>query len=163
MVACATLSIANFGLVRKALIERETILEIAPHLTRPLKLVLIHSSRHRPRWLMRMGLLIYDNLGGRKRIPSTATVDLRNSLEGSEVRGEFSRAFAYWDVWVDDSRLVILNARDAGRRGAKILRATEFVSAHRESGLWTAVSVLDGREPAPCACAGNCQLCRPLG
>ena len=129
----------EFGLVRKALIERETILDIAPHLTRPIKLILVHSSRHRPRWLIRLGLFIYDHLGGRKRIPSSEQVDLRSSLEGKEVREGFSHAFAYWDVWVDDSRLVVLNARDASRRGAQILRSTEFVSAHRRNGLWEVV------------------------
>ncbi len=126
----------EFGLVRKALIEREIILDIAPHLARPLRLILVHSSRHRPRWLMRLGLFVYDHLGGRKRIPSTEVIDLLTSVEGQAVRPEYSRGFAYWDVWVDDSRLVIANARDASLRGAQILRSTEVLSAHRRHELW---------------------------
>ncbi|MEM8853522.1 MAG: glycerol-3-phosphate dehydrogenase, partial [Pseudomonadota bacterium] len=129
----------EFRLVREALIEREVVLSVAPHLTRPLRLVLIHSPQQRPRWLIRLGLLLYDNLGGRKRIPATKAVDLKRSADGAMVRDTFTNAFAYYDVWVDDARLVILNALDAARRGAEVLTRTACVSARREDGLWRAV------------------------
>ncbi len=129
----------EFRLVREALIEREVMLEIAPHLTWPLRLILPHSPEQRPRWLIRLGLFIYDHLGGRKRIPSTQAVDLRREPEGEAVRDAFPKAFAYWDVWVDDSRLVVLNAVDAARRGAEVLTRTEVISARREGTLWAVI------------------------
>ncbi len=128
----------EFRLVREALIEREVLLEAAPHLTWPLRLVLLHSPEQRPRWLLRLGLLLYDNLGGRKRIPRSRAIDLNGKPEGAEVRQAFRKGFAYYDCWVDDSRLVILNAVDAARRGAEILTGTECVAARREDGLWLA-------------------------
>ncbi len=129
----------EFRLVREALIEREVVLEVAPQLTWPLRLILPHSPEQRPRWLIRLGLFIYDHLGGRKRIPSTKAVDLRRDPVGDVVRDEFGKAFAYWDVWVDDARLVILNAVDAARRGAEILTRTQCESVRREGKLWRAV------------------------
>ena len=128
----------EFRLVREALIEREVVLEVVPHLTWPMRLVLPHSPAQRPRWLLRLGLFLYDNLGGRNRVPGSRPVDLRHGPEGAMVREEFPHAFAYWDVWVDDARLVVLNAVDAARRGAEILTRTEFVSARREGDLWHA-------------------------
>ena len=129
----------EFRLVREALIEREVILAIAPHLARPLRLVLPHSPEQRPRWLIRLGLFLYDHLGGRKRIPGTAALDLRTAPEGIPVQEGFRNAFAYWDVWVDDSLLTVVNAVDAARRGADVLVRTECVSARREAGLWHVV------------------------
>ena len=129
----------EFRLVREALIEREVILSIAPHLGWPLRLVLAHSPEQRPRWLIRLGLFLYDNLGGRKRIPGSATLNLGSVPEGGPLQEQFRKAFAYWDVWIDDSRLVVLNAMDAARRGAEILVRTECVSARREGRLWQAV------------------------
>lgn len=128
----------EFRLVREALIEREVMLEVAPHLTWPLRLILPHSPGQRPRWMIRLGLFLYDHLGGRKRIPSTQSVNLRDGPEGVMIRDGFDHAFAYWDVWVDDARLVVLNAVDAARRGAEVLTRTEVVSARREGGLWHA-------------------------
>lgn len=128
----------EFRLVREALIEREVVLEVAPHLSKPLRLILPHSPEQRPRWLIRLGLFIYDHLGGRNRIPATKAVDLRTGPEGRMVRDAFTRAFAYWDVWIDDARLVVLNAVDAARRGAEVLTRTACVSARREGDLWRA-------------------------
>ncbi len=128
----------EFRLVREALIEREVVLEVAPQLTWPLRLILPHSPEQRPRWLIRLGLFIYDHLGGRKRIPSTEAVDLRRDPVGAPVSDDFRKAFAYWDVWVDDARLVVLNAVDAARRGAEILTRTACVSARREGDHWCA-------------------------
>ncbi len=128
----------EFRLVREALIEREVVLEVAPHLTWPLQLVLPHSPEQRPRWLIRLGLFLYDHLGGRKRIPATRALDLRSAPEGRMMREAFTKAFAYWDVWVDDARLVVLNAVDAARRGAEVLPRTECLSARRDGEVWHA-------------------------
>jgi len=126
----------EFRLVREALIEREIVLNAAPHLAWPLKLVLPHSPDQRPRWLIRLGLFLYDHLGGRKKIPGTIAVRLDREPEGEMVRDAYTHAFAYYDVWVDDARLVILNAVDAARRGAEIHTRTAVTSARRENGLW---------------------------
>ncbi|MEM8623087.1 MAG: glycerol-3-phosphate dehydrogenase [Pseudomonadota bacterium] len=130
----------EFRLVREALIEREVVLEAAPHLAWPLRLVLPHSPAHRPRWLIRLGLFLYSNLGGRKRVPGASSLDLRDGPEGSALKDAYRHAFVYWDVWVDDARLVILNAKDAARRGAEILTRTACASARRgDDGLWHVV------------------------
>ena len=126
----------EFRLVREALIEREVVLAVAPHLGWPLRLILPHSPDQRPRWLIRLGLFLYDNLGGRKRVPGTRAVRLADTPEGQTVRPRFKHAFAYWDVWIDDARLVVLNAVDAARHGAKVLTRTACISARRENGLW---------------------------
>ncbi|MBC6439519.1 MAG: glycerol-3-phosphate dehydrogenase [Rhodospirillales bacterium] len=126
----------EFRLVREALIEREVVLEAAPHLAWPLRLLLIHSSEQRPRWLIRLGLFLYDNLGGRKRIPATKTVHLDTAPEGKALRHGFDHAFAYYDVWIDDARLVVLNAVDAARRGAEIRTRTRVASARRDGAMW---------------------------
>jgi len=126
----------EFRLVREALIEREVILNIAPHLAWPMRLVLPHSPEQRPRWLIRLGLFLYDHLGGRKRLPATRALNLSQVPEGRALRGEFEKAFEYADVWVDDSRLVILNAVDAARKGATVLTRTRFESAFRRDLFW---------------------------
>ncbi|MDP5220963.1 glycerol-3-phosphate dehydrogenase [Ruegeria sp. 2205SS24-7] len=126
----------EFRLVREALIEREVILNTACHLAWPIRLLLVHSPQQRPRWLIRLGLFLYDNLGGRKRIPGTRGVDLSKVPEGRAIKDAYRRAFAYYDVWVDDARLVVLNAVDAARRGAKVLTRTAVTHARREDGLW---------------------------
>ncbi|MEM9550192.1 MAG: glycerol-3-phosphate dehydrogenase [Pseudomonadota bacterium] len=126
----------EFRLVREALIEREVVLDAAPHLAWPLRLILVHSPQQRPRWLIRLGLFLYDNLGGRRRIPGTTSVRLDKSAVGDKVRDQFKRAFAYYDVWVDDARLVVLNAVDAARRGAEVFTRTAVTSARRDGALW---------------------------
>ncbi|MBM7069400.1 glycerol-3-phosphate dehydrogenase [Actibacterium sp. 188UL27-1] len=128
----------EFRLVREALIEREVVLQVAPHLGWPLRLILPHSPEQRPRWLIRLGLFLYDNLGGRKRVPGTRAVNLTRAPEGQIVNAQFKNAFAYWDVWIDDARLVVLNAVDAARRGAEVLTRTTCTSARRDGGLWHA-------------------------
>jgi len=126
----------EFRLVREALIEREVVLGIAPHLAWPLQLVLPHSPEQRPRWLIRLGLFLYDHLGGRKRLPGTRTIDLRTAPEGLPVADGFVHAFGYHDVWVDDARLTLLNALDAAERGALVLPRTRFEGAERVDGHW---------------------------
>jgi glycerol-3-phosphate dehydrogenase len=126
----------EFRLVREALIEREVVLDAVPHLAWPLRLLLVHSPEQRPRWLIRLGLFLYDHLGGRKRIPATQSLRLPNVPEGNVLKDEFTRAFAYYDVWVDDARLVVLNAVDAARRGAEVATRTAVSSARRDGALW---------------------------
>ena len=148
----------EFRLVREALVERETLLRAMPHISWPLRFVLpFHrdmrfesntpTSRllsvvmpwmrgRRPAWLIRLGLLLYDTLGGREVLPGTRSVDLTRDPVGAPLQERFRRAYEYSDCWVEDSRLVVLNARDAEARGARIMTRTEVVSARREDGVW---------------------------
>lgn len=146
-------------LVREALVERETLLRAMPHISWPMRFVLpYHDSMRfdtttptskllntfmpwmkgrRPAWLIRLGLFMYDNLGGRKILPGTSSVDLRNSPEGAPLNAKFEHAYEYSDCWVEDSRLVVLNARDAEMRGARILPRHKVVSADPSGDGWT--------------------------
>jgi len=126
----------EFRLVREALIEREVLLRAAPHIIWPMRFVLPHSPQDRPAWLVRLGLFLYDHLGGRKRLPGTRSLDLRRDPEGIAVLDQYTRGFEYSDCWVDDARLVVLNALDAAERGAVVLTRSPAVSARREGGLW---------------------------
>jgi glycerol-3-phosphate dehydrogenase len=126
----------DFRLVREALIEREVLLAVAPHIIWPLRFVLPHSPEQRPAWLIRLGLFLYDHLGGRRRLPGTRTLDLRTAPEGRPLRQVFEKAFEYSDCWVDDARLVVLNALDAAERGAVILTRTQCTGARRVDGRW---------------------------
>lgn len=156
----------EFRLVREALIERETLLRAMPHISWPMRFVLpYHASMRfdvetptskllsglmpwmkgrRPAWLIRLGLFLYDHLGGRKILPATKTLDLTNAPEGAPLSDEFTKAYEYSDCWVEDSRLVALNARDAAERGASVLTRTKLVSARPEEGIWRATVVHDG-------------------
>ena len=126
----------EFRLVREALMEREVLWALAPHIIWPLRFVLPHHRKLRPAWLLRLGLLLYDHLGGRKRLPPTRTLRLRSDAAGAVLKPEFTRGFEYSDCWVEDSRLVVLNARDAADRGATIAPRTACVSADREGSRW---------------------------
>jgi glycerol-3-phosphate dehydrogenase len=126
----------EFRLVREALIERETLLRAMPHISWPMRFVLPHQRGMRPAWLLRLGLFIYDHLGGRKILPATRTLDLRRDPAGEPLKSSFTRAFEYSDCWVEDSRLVVLNARNAQANGARIMTRTKMTSATREGGLW---------------------------
>lgn len=126
----------EFRLVREALIEREVLLKLAPHLVRPLSFVLPHRPHLRPAWMIRIGLFLYDHLGGRERLPGSYGIDTRTHPFGYPLASDISRAFVYADCWVDDARLVVLNARDAADRGAEIRTRTRCVEAKREGGAW---------------------------
>ncbi len=152
------LEFLEFRLVREALVERETLLRAMPHISWPMRFVLPYSTNmrfesstpvsrivtaimpwlkaRRPAWLIRLGLFLYDHLGGRELLPGTKTLDLRTDAAGKALKPEFRRAFEYSDCWIEDSRLVILNARDAMRHGATIMPRTRVVSARREAGSW---------------------------
>ena len=158
----------EFRLVREALAERETLLKAMPHISWPMRFVLpMHpemrfesttpTSRlltlfmpwmkgRRPAWLIRLGLFLYDNLGGRAILPGTSSLDLGRSAYGKPLKSKFKRAFEYSDCWVQDSRLVVLNARDAQARGATILTRTEVIRARREGDLWQITTRAHGVE-----------------
>ena len=146
------------GLVRKALIEREVLLRAMPHISWPLRFVLplqedmrfesaTPTSRllsvvmpwmkgRRPDWLIRFGLFLYDHLGGRKILPGTRSVNLTADPAGAPLNRKFRKAYEYSDCWVQDSRLVVLNARDARARGARILTRNKVISAQRHPEFW---------------------------
>jgi glycerol-3-phosphate dehydrogenase len=127
----------EFRLVREALMERERLLQIAPHIIRPMIFVLPHVQGLRPRWQIRVGLFLYDHIGGRKKLPASRGVRLTTPRYESLKPG-YSHGFAYSDCWVDDSRLVVLNAIDAAARGATIRTRTRLVGAVVREGHWHA-------------------------
>ena len=136
----------EFRLVRESLIEREVLLRAAPHIIWPLRFVLPHHQGLRPWPLIRLGLFLYDHLGGRKILPPTRSVDLRNDVTGEPLRPDFTRGYEYSDCWVEDARLVVLNARDAANRGAVIRTRTKCKSSRREGGVWTVILDSAGNE-----------------
>jgi glycerol-3-phosphate dehydrogenase len=127
----------KFRLVREALIEREVLLRAAPHIVRPLRLILPHHAGLRPRWLLRLGLFVYDHLGAGRTLPGARSLDLRHDPAGTALRPEFNYAFEFSDCWADDSRLVVLNAMDARARGASINPRTRCIAAERQGDIWT--------------------------
>jgi len=149
----------EFRLVRESLIERETLLRAMPHISWPMRFVLPYASDmrfdsetptsklltrimpwmkgRRPQWLIRLGLFLYDHLGGRKILPGTRTVRLANSKEGAPLQDRFKTAYEYSDCWVEDSRLVVLNARAAQDLGAEIMTRTKVMRAERDKDQWT--------------------------
>jgi glycerol-3-phosphate dehydrogenase len=128
----------EFGLVRKALIEREVLLRAAPHIMRPLRFVMPHDKGQRPAWMIRAGLFLYDVLARRELLPGSRGVNLKQHPAGKPLKPEFVRGFAYSDGWVDDARLVVLNAVDAAEKGAMILTHTRCESVLRQGGKWVA-------------------------
>ena len=158
----------EFGLVRKALIEREVLLRAMPHIAWPMRFVLPYHKDmrfeggtptskllgifmpwmkdRRPAWLIRLGLFMYDHLGGREILPGTATLNLADHPAGAALDPKFTKAYEYSDCWVQDARLVMLNARDAALRGAEIMIRTRVVSAERTDDLWTITLEAEGEE-----------------
>ncbi len=148
----------EFSLVKKALKEREVLLKNMPHISWPMRFVIpfdpamVHPSTtpsakfikytmpwtcgRRPSWVLRAALFLYDHMGGRKILPATTKYKLKNSIEGEALLPKFDVAFEYSDGWVDDSRLVVLNARDAQSRSAKIFTRTKVISAVRQMDMW---------------------------
>lgn len=148
----------EFRLVREALIERETLLRAMPHISWPMRFVLPYHADmrfeggtptskllttfmpwmkgRRPAWLIRLGLFLYDNLGGRKILPGTGTLDLTRDPAGKALDPKFRRAYEYSDCWIEDSRLVVLNARDAAAKGTEIMTRTKVLRAERQADRW---------------------------
>ena len=144
----------EFRLVRKALAERELLLRAAPHIIWPLRFVLPHEPHQRPAWMIRAGLFLYDHLARRRLLPGCETIDLRRHAAGLPLRAGFRHGFVYSDGWVDDARLVVLNALDAHERGARILTHTRCTRITREQGAWTATLLgVDGARQLVRACA----------
>ena len=137
----------EFRLVREALIEREVLLRAAPHIIWPLRFVLPHEPGMRPAWMVRLGLLLYDHLGGRERLPGSQRLDLRRDPAGAPLKEAYRTGFAYADCWVEDARLVVLNAIDAAERGAEILTRQRCTAARRANGLWYATLRPQGGGP----------------
>ncbi|RWM10909.1 MAG: glycerol-3-phosphate dehydrogenase [Mesorhizobium sp.] len=127
----------EFRLVREALMEREVLWKNAPHIIWPMRFVLPYAKGLRPAWLIRLGLFLYDHIGGRKLLPATKTLDMARDPAGKPLKPLFRKAFEYSDGWVNDARLVALNARDAADRGAIIRTRTKVVSARRDGSTWT--------------------------
>ena len=126
----------EFRLVAESLKEREVLLRLAPHLVTPLRFVLPHVSTLRPAWMMRLGLWMYDRLGGRSSLPPSGMVRLSGTAEGAPLKDELQKGFVYWDAWVDDARLVIANLRSAVAHGAQVWPRTRFTSALRDAHGW---------------------------
>jgi glycerol-3-phosphate dehydrogenase len=137
----------KFRLVHEALAEREVLWASAPHIIRPLRFVLPHHKGLRPAWFLRLGLFFYDHLGGRKLLPATRTLDLSTDAAGAPLKPGHRIAFEYSDCWVDDARLVVLNAREAADRGAVIRTRSRVVSARPASDSWT-IEIEDTRTGA---------------
>jgi glycerol-3-phosphate dehydrogenase len=139
----------EFRLVREALTEREVLWRMAPHIIWPLRFVLPYHKGLRPAWLLRLGLFLYDHLGGRELLLPTSTLDLTKDLVGQALEpGQYTLGFEYSDCWVDDARLVALNARDAADRGAKIHTRIKAVAAERNADTWR-LTTLDQRSGKP--------------
>lgn len=153
----------EFRLVREALIERETLLRAMPHISWPMRFVLPYHADmrfdsdtpaskllstimpwmkgRRPAWMIRLGLFMYDTLGGRKILPATATLNLTSGIEGLPLDDRFEKAFEYSDCWVEDARLVVLNAQDAQNRGADIRVRTKVTAVTFDKDLWNITTV----------------------
>jgi len=128
----------EFALVRKALAEREVLLRSAPHIMWPLRFVMPHDPGMRPVWMIRLGLFLYDHLARREVLPGSRTVDLRRHAAGAPLQPRFTKGFVYSDGWVDDARLVVLNAIDAQERGATVLTRWRCRDAQRTADVWQA-------------------------
>jgi glycerol-3-phosphate dehydrogenase len=142
----------HFGLVRKALAEREVLLKSGPHIMRPLRFVMpqaargAHSLGQRPAWLVRTGLFLYDHLARRDFLPGSGAISLHDDPAGAALQPRFQRAFVYSDAWVDDARLVVLAAIDARDRGAVVLTRTRCTQLAREPQRWIATLEHQGEQ-----------------
>ncbi len=156
----------EFALVREALREREVLWGIAPHIIRPMRFVLPWMPHLRPRWMLRLGLLLYDHIGGRKRLPAADTIRLGQHPAGMALDPSLHWGFEYSDGWVDDARLVVLNALDAAERGAQILTRTPATAIRREGDLWaveTPAGAFHGRALVNAAGPGADDVARLTG
>ncbi len=126
----------EFSLVRESLREREVLWAVAPHIISPMRFVLPHHGALRPAWMIRIGLFLYDHIGGRKKLDPSHALDLRRDEAGIPLKAEYVKGFEYSDCAVDDSRLVTLNAVDAAALGADIRVETAMETAERVGGIW---------------------------
>ncbi len=128
----------EFALVRKALLEREDILRMAPHLVQPLRFIMPYLPGLRPRWMLRLALFLYDHLAPRQLLPGSRSLNLVKDSSHGVLRPDITQAFEYSDAWVDDARLVVLNALDAAERGATIWTRTCCEHLEQVNGRWHA-------------------------
>jgi len=128
----------DFMLVRKALIEREILLKAAPHIIHPLKFILPHEAHLRPKWMIRIGLFLYDHLSRRKTLGKSRHITFEAEDHNNPLQGRFTDGFTYFDCWADDARLVVLNAHDARKLGADIRTRTKFIAAKNNGDHWQA-------------------------
>ncbi len=126
----------EFSLVRKALAEREVLLKSAPHIMWPLRFVMPHDPSMRPVWMIRAGLFLYDHLARREVLAGSSTIDLRKHAAGAPLKRGFTKGFVYSDGWVEDARLVVLNAMDAAEHGATVLTRWRCIDAQRGASQW---------------------------
>lgn len=134
----------EFALVRKALKEREILWKMAPHIIWPLRFILPYHSGLRPAWMLRLGLFLYDYIGGRKLLPPTQSINLQSHPTGQPLKGNFKKGFEYSDCWVEDSRMVVLNAQDTLAKGGDIRTRTKVTKAEKIAGGWQ-ITVEDQR------------------
>ncbi len=127
----------EFALVRESLQERERLWAIAPHIIKPMRFVIPYDKGLRPKWMLRLGLFIYDHLGGRKKLPASCSLNLTKDVAGGPLKPIFTSGFEYSDGWVDDARMVVLNAKDAAEHGAAIQTRCEVNALHRTDNIWT--------------------------
>ncbi|MEX0383673.1 glycerol-3-phosphate dehydrogenase [Spiribacter pallidus] len=127
----------EFRLVQKALAEREVLMGIAPHIIWPLRFVMPHVKELRPAWMIRMGLFLYDHLGGRKKLPGSRGLNLQTHYTGKPLKDSLKKGFMYSDCWVQDSRLVVLNCMDVEARGGTVLPRTRCTDAQRSDEHWS--------------------------
>ncbi len=132
------LEYGEFRLVREALQERETLMRIAPHLVSPLRIVLPHHKGLRPKWMLRLGLFMYDHIGGGRSLPGTKVANLQTGPEKGILKNNFKTGFVFSDCRVDDARLVVANAMAAQESGAEILTRTKCVGLSHKDNIWQA-------------------------
>lgn len=139
----------EFRLVSEALSEREKLLNIVPHIAWPMQFIMPHVASLRPRWMIKTGLFLYDRLGGRISLPKSQSIHLQNSPYGAALKPELLNAFRYSDAWVDDARLVLLNAKSAQQHGADLFPRVSLERARREDGLWQVHLQATAEHPQP--------------
>lgn len=130
------LELYEFGLVKKALHEREVLMKRAPQLITPLEFILPHESHLRPAWMIKIGLFLYDHLAKRQRLPASKSLPLQRTIYGKELLPHLKKGFSYFDCYTDDAKLVILNALSAQQHHATLLTRTEFINAAPENNYW---------------------------
>lgn len=156
----------EFALVREALGERDTLWQIAPHIIRPMRFVLPVTPQMRPKWMLRAGLLLYDHIGGRGKLAKARAISLKDHPAGAPLETGCKSGFEYSDGWVDDARLVVLNALDAAEHGATIRTRCPLTSARRDGDFWQVEAggeLFTGRALVNAAGPGADELARLAG
>ena len=125
----------EFRLVRESLKEREVIKKIASDITTPIPFIIPYQKSLRPKWLIKLGLFLYDNLGGKMTIPKSSTINIKNEFPNI-LKDQYKTGFQYYDLQIDDKKLVELNVKDAEKKGATIIENREVIRANRNKNVW---------------------------